>query len=103
MVFNIRRKIALWAHCALPTCMPPGLEATPENIPALKEWILNYYGATSFNTCEHQPLRMMQGEPMHLHVDPEAKPSAVQKPAVVPIHWQERVFKDLERCPPWNS
>ena len=81
----------------LPTCMPPGLEATPENIPALKEWILNYYGATSFNTCEHQPLRMMQGEPMHLHVDPEAKPSAVQKPAVVPIHWQERVFKDLER------
>ena len=81
----------------LPTCMPPGLDATPENIPALKEWILNYYGASSFNTCEHQPLRMMQGEPMRLHVDPEARPSAVQKPAVVPIHWQERVFKDLER------
>ena len=81
----------------LPTCLPPGLEAAPENVPALKEWILNYYGASSFNTCEHQPLRMMQGKPMRLHVNPEAKPSAIKKPAVVPVHWQEQVFKGLQR------
>ena len=81
----------------LPTCLPPGLEAIPEHVPALKEWIVDYYGASSFNTCEHQPLRMMQGEPMRLYVDPDARPLTVHKPAQVPIHWQERVFQDLER------
>ena len=81
----------------LPTSLPPGLKAIPEHVPALKQWILDYYGASSFNTCEHQPLRMMQGEPMRLHIDPDAKPLAVHKPALVPIHYQEQVFKDLVR------
>ena len=81
----------------LPTSLPPGLKAIPEHVPALKQWILDYYGASSFNTCEHQPLRMMQGEPMRLYIDPDAKPLAVHKPALVPIHWQEKVFRDLER------
>ncbi len=38
----------------LPTSFPAGLHATPENVPALKQWILDYYGASTFNTCEHQ-------------------------------------------------
>ena len=81
----------------LPTCLPPGLKAIPEDVPALKQWILDYYASSTFNTCEHQPLRMMTGEPLRLYVDPEAKPVAVHKPALVPVHWQEQVFKDLER------
>ena len=81
----------------LPSRLPPGLEATPDNVPALKQWILNYYGASSFNTCEHQPLRMMKGEPMRLHVDPNATPIAVHKPALVALHWQDKVYQDICR------
>ena len=32
-----------------------------------------------------------------LHVDPNAKPVAIHKPALVPIHWQDKVYADLER------
>lgn len=81
----------------LPTELPQGIPATRENVPALKEWILNYYGASAFNTCEHQPLPMMKCEPLELHVDPDARPVAVHKPALVPIHWREKVYNDLER------
>ena len=81
----------------IPTQMPDGIEPTEENVPQLKKWLLNYYSSSAFNTCEHQPLRMMSCEPLELHVDPSAKPIAVHKPALVPIHWQDRVFQDLER------
>ncbi len=82
-------------------CYPPAshlvLHATLENVPALKQRILDYYGASTFNTCEHQRLCMMTGEPLHLYVDPDARPLAVNKPALVPIHWQEQVFRNLEQ------
>ena len=39
----------------------------------------------------------MKCEPLELHVNPDAKPVAVHKPGLVPIHWQEQVLKDLER------
>ena len=81
----------------LPTSLPPGLTATDKDVPALKEWLLNYYGSTTFNTCVHQPLPMMKCEPLKLFLNPDAKPVAVHKPAVVPIHWQEKVQSDLER------
>lgn len=81
----------------MPTSLPPGLQATEDNVPALKEWLLDYYGSTAFNVCEHQPLPMMKCEPLKLYVDPDAKPVAVHKPALVPIHWQDQVLKDLER------
>ena len=39
---------------------------------------------------------MMKCEPLELHVDPTAKPVAVHKPAIVPIHWRNKVYRDLE-------
>ena len=81
----------------LPTSIPAGLSATEQDVPQCKEWLLDYYGATTFNTCEHQALPMMKGEPLKLYVDPEATPVAVHRPAAVPIHWQEQVYNDLER------
>ena len=39
----------------------------------------------------------MKCEPLKLHVDPNATPTAVHKPALVPIHWQNKVYEDLER------
>ena len=81
----------------VPQQLPPGLPATDENVPALKQWLLDYYSSSTFNTCEHQPLPMMRCEPLELHVDPTAKPVAIHKPGLVPIHWQEKVYQDLER------
>ena len=81
----------------MPTTLPEGLPAIEENVEALKQWLLDYYGATTFNVCEHQPLPLMKGEPLQLHVDPSAKPVAIHKPALVPLHWQDKVYADLER------
>ena len=81
----------------IPTTLPPGLTATEKDIPALKEWLLDYYASTTFNICEHQPLPMMKCEPLKLFLNPDAKPVAVHKPAVVPVHWQDKVYADLER------
>ena len=81
----------------IPTALPPGLSATADDVPALRQWLLDHYAASTFNKCEHQPLPMMNCEPLELHVNPDAKPVAVHKPGLVPIHWQEQVYKDLER------
>ncbi len=81
----------------VPTALPPGFEGKDEETTALKEWLMQYYSSTTFNTCEHQPLPMMNCEPLQLHLNPDAKPVAVHKPAMVPIHWQEQVYNDLER------
>ncbi|VDH97838.1 Hypothetical predicted protein [Mytilus galloprovincialis] len=84
-------------HHLFPHLYHPGLKATEEHVESLKEWLLDYYGATTFNVCEHQPLPLMNCEPLQLHVDPNATPVAVHKPALVPIHWQDKVYADLER------
>ena len=80
-----------------PTCLPTDIDNKEEDIPALKQWLLEYYGSSTFNVCEHQPLPMMTGEPLQLYTNPNAKPVAVHKPATVPKHWQDKVFADLER------
>ena len=80
-----------------PTSLPQGMIGVEEEIPMLKQWLLDHYKSSTFNVCEHQPLPMMTGEPLRLYTDPEAKPVAVHKPATVAIHWQERVLADLDR------
>lgn len=81
----------------IPTKLPTGIAPTDENVPILKQWLLDFYSSTTFNTCEHQPLPMMKCEPLELHIDPNAKPVAIHKPALVPLHWQDKVYNDLER------
>ena len=78
---------------------PPDLplEATEENRKALRQYLLDHYASSTFNTCEHQPLPLMHGPPLELHVDPTAKPFAVYTPASVPLHWAEKVRSDLKR------
>ena len=51
---------------------PPGLplEATEQNRQALRQYLLDHYASSTFNTCEHQPLPLMHGPPLQLHVDP---------------------------------
>ena len=70
---------------------------TPENIPRMKRWLLDYFGASTFNTCPHQPLQEMSGPPVEIHVDPDAQPRVCHTPAQIPLHWQEQVEEDIQR------
>ena len=71
--------------------------ATEENRELLEKWILQHYKSSTFNVCEHQPLPLMSGPPLQIHVDPKAKPHAVHTPIPVPVHWQKAVKSDLDR------
>ena len=70
-------------HPALPTSLP--YTATKDNRMKLKQ-LLNLYSSITFNTCEHQPLPMMEGPPMRLMIDPKVEPSAYHSPLLMPIH-----------------
>ena len=78
-----------------PSSLP--FPATAGNEEKLRQFLLDYYQSSTFNTCEHQPLPMMDGPPMKLMVDPEAEPVAHHTPVPVPIHWQEQVKAGLDQ------
>ena len=69
-----------------------------ENLPLIKQFILDTFAASAFNTCSHQPLPLMTGsEPLKLYLDPNAKPVAIHTPSQVPIHWKDAVNDGLDR------
>ena len=73
----------------LPTKLPyPASEA---NLIKLKQFLMDYYKSSTFNTCDHQPLPLIDGPPMRLMVDPDAEPVAHHIPVPVPIDWKEEV------------
>ena len=79
---------------------PPTLpfKPTEENMPKLKQFIIDYYQSSAFNQCETQPLSLLQDSPpLHLFIDPDAKPSACHKPRPVPLHWQDEIKEGLDR------
>ena len=77
----------------VPTKLP--FAAQGENRSKLQEYLLDYYSSSTFNTCEHQLLPMMQGPPLRLMVDPEAAPVTHHTPVPVPVYWQEEVKAGL--------
>ena len=68
---------------------------TKENISKVQKWLLECYTSFLFNQCKHQQLSG-DGWPFWLHVDPNAKPSAVHTPAAVPLHWYDVVNEQLD-------
>ena len=82
-----------------PTDLPFKLTGSDESdSQKLKEHILRMYAESAFNRCETQPLPMVnEAPPLKLHIDPQAKPSAIYKPRPVPIYWQEEVKEQLDR------
>jgi hypothetical protein len=80
---------------AKPDALP--FQASLENVDKMKLWLLERYASSSFNCCPHQVLPDMKGPPMELHVSPDAKFVKFTTPASIPIHWQEKVKKDLDR------
>ena len=79
---------------ARPNCLP--FDATVENNGKMKQWILDRYASSTFNKCPHQPLPMMTGPPIEIHVDPAATPVAVHTPAPTPIHWRNEIERQLQ-------
>ena len=71
--------------------------ATEDNRGKLENFLLERYKASTFNTCEHQPLPLMDGPPLRLMIDPHATPTAHHSPIPVPLHWQEEVKAGLDR------
>ena len=70
--------------------------ATGANRQRLQQYLLDYYAASTFNTCEHQTLPLMDSPPMKLMVDPAAEPVAHHTPVPVPIHWRDAVEAGLD-------
>jgi hypothetical protein len=56
-----------------PPTMP--FPATEENKEKMKQFLGKRYRASTFNTCQHQPLPMMHGLPMELFVQNNARPT----------------------------
>ena len=75
----------------------PPVPATDSNRQILQDFLLNYFGPSTFNTCEHQPLPRMTGPPMKLMIDTNATPVAHHTPYRVPIHLQESTKKGLDK------
>ena len=61
----------------------------------MKEWLLQRYGTSTFNTCPYCALHCMVGPPIEIYLDPFDKPAAVHSLASVPLYWQAKVHEDL--------
>ena len=92
------------AECGCPLrTMPPGMPdklpfaCNPNNIEKMKQWLLDRYSSSTFNTCPHQILPDMEGPPVSIHVNSKATPVAVHIPAQIPLHWHDQVEQDLKR------
>lgn len=77
-----------------PSALP--IPATADNVGALKQWLLDAFATSAFNT-QAFPLPAMSGPPMKIHISPDAKPYAVHTPIPIPHHWKEQVKADLDR------
>lgn len=79
-----------------PTSLP--YEAVEENIEKLKEWIINHYKASAFNTCTHQRMPLVHSSPpLRLHLDKSMKPVVCHKAGNVLVHFQAEVKAGLDR------
>ena len=77
---------------------PPLPESADEaDVPALKKLLLDHYASSTFNTCCHQPLPLMHGPPLELAIKPGASLHAVYTPSTVPLHWEDKIKRDLDR------
>ena len=63
----------------------------------LQEWIVETYSSSGFNTCEHQQIKKLTGEPLDIHWRDGVRPVACYTPVPVPLHFKDQVKEDLDR------
>ena len=78
----------------LPKTLP--FEPSEQNITKMKNWMITRYESSTFNNCPHQELPFIEANPIRLHVDEDAIPTAISKPSYVPLHHKEKVKEKLE-------
>ena len=78
-----------------PPMCPPGV--TEKDIPKLKDMLVRHYKSSTMNICPHQPLPNMSGPPLKFALKPDARPSVVYTPAIIPVHWEKEVKDQLQR------
>ena len=91
--------------CSCPIRTPPPTDppvlpcaATTENLPAIRQYIVDRYASSAFNCCEMQTLPLMkESPPLHLFVDDNAKPRAFTTPGQIPAHWYYAVKAGIDR------
>ena len=71
--------------------------STNENRAKLEQWHLSHFPCSAFNTCEHQTLPEMTGQPLTAHFRPDAQGKVFHTPIPVPHHWKSAVKSDLDR------
>ncbi len=70
---------------------------TKENVPLLEKWFRETFASSGFNTCPHQPLQSMAGQPMDIVFKEDGvKPHYVYTPIPVPHHFKKQVKLDLD-------
>ena len=68
-----------------------------ENIENLQDWLLEKFSASAFNTCTHQTLKEMTGEPLKIVFKRDHQEHRVHTPIEVPHHFKHKVKEDLDR------
>ena len=76
-----------------PTSLP--YPPTPDNIPLLKQYLLNAFASSAFNIT--QPFPKLLTPPGHIHLKPNAVPHACHTPSVVAYHWENEVKALIDR------
>ncbi|KAK8378978.1 hypothetical protein O3P69_009604 [Scylla paramamosain] len=86
------RAVEATAEPAQPPAKPAMIPFPPheEHVRRLEEWLLQHFSASAFNTTR-SPLPVMDGEPHHIHLAPNAVPYACHTPASVPKHWEDEL------------
>ncbi len=69
---------------------------SPENNQKMKEWLRDRYACSTFNKCSHQQLKGMSGPPLELHIDESIPHKPAQTPAMVALHDQEAIKKQID-------
>ena len=83
----------------------------PENNEKMKEWLLEQYATSTFNTCPHRPIPCMAGPPLEIHLKEGAVPFARHKAHSVSVNWDREVYdglildvaKDVLERPPYGE
>ena len=78
------------------------LNATQENIPRLKDWLLTTFAASAFNTCTQQPLQEMTGAPVNVKFRRGQTLSAVHTTIPVPHHWKKQLKRKSTETSAWG-
>ena len=68
---------------------------TEEHISQLEEWLRNTF--KDVFDIEQDPLPVMSGKPLHIHISENAVPHVNYSPIPIPMHWKDAAYQLLQR------